>query len=130
MQKTVTHDDLLESIVKNEKEALDFGFYWENPEQILEQLESECSEIRQALLNKDHANLKEEIGDLMHASISLCIFLNLNPTELLRDNIEKYQARYEKLVELVKKDGLENLKGKSMDVLMSYWNQVKKTEKG
>ena len=128
MQKSISHDDLLKEIVKQEKTSLEFGFYWESAEQILKQIESEAAEIREPLTRNNLSHLKEELGDLIYASICLCIYLNLDPTEILKDNIEKYQKRYDKLVHFVKQDGLDNLKGKSMDVLLSYWDKAKKAE--
>lgn len=120
-------DDLFKKIMVQEKESLEFGFYWENIEQLLEQVKSECDEVSEAYLKNDHKHLKEEIGDLINATISLSIFCNIDPKEVLIESIEKYQKRFDTLVELVKKDGLENLKNKSMEVLMSYWFKAKKT---
>lgn len=117
--------DLFEKITLQEKEALKFGFYWESVEQLLNQIESECEEIKTAWQKKDYPNLKEEIGDLISATISLCIFLKLDPLETLKESVEKFQIRYDTLVALVQKDGLENLVGKPMDVLMHYWDQAK-----
>ena len=118
--------DLLETIVQQEKASLEFGFYWENAEQILQQAESECHEIREALLKQDLSHIKEEVGDLINAAISLCIFLGFDPKSTLSDNIEKYQKRFDTLVSLVKAEGLDDLTHKPMDVLLRYWGEAKK----
>lgn len=123
MQKTA--EDLFKKIQQQEEEALNFGFYWESIDQLLEQIQSECREIKEASLLDDRAHLKEEMGDLINATISLSLYLGLDPFKTLKNNIEKFQQRYDRLVHLVKEDGLQDLKGKPLTILLSYWNKAK-----
>lgn len=123
-----TTKDLFKRIIEQEKAAFDFGFYWESVEQLLEQIKSECDEIQEATLKNDRAHLREEVGDLINATISLCIFLGLDPLETLSHNIEKFQLRYDTLVKIVKQEGLENLKNKPMDLLLAYWKKAKSVQ--
>lgn len=117
--------DLFERMSAQEKEALAFGFYWANHEQLLEQIRSECNEIQEALLQKDRTHLQEEIGDLINAAVSLCIFANFDPYETALKGVEKIQKRYDILVSKVKEDGLVNLRGKSVDEQLIYWEKAK-----
>lgn len=126
VEKTLESSKILERIVLQEKEAKKFGFYWESADQILAQIRSECSEIKEAIEKQDLGNLKEEIGDLMSATVSLCIFLSLDPIETLDKNVEKFQRRYDVLTALVKQDNLVNLQEKTVEVLLSYWDRAKK----
>lgn len=57
--------------------AKEFGFYWENFSQLIEQIQSECVEIQEAWDKKDIDHLQEEVGDLIQAAISLSIFFIL-----------------------------------------------------
>jgi uncharacterized protein YabN with tetrapyrrole methylase and pyrophosphatase domain len=118
-------DNLFKKIVAEEKNAKEFGFYWETIEQLIDQIKSECKEIKQAFDHNDEENLKEELGDLMHAAICLCVFFNFDPEKTLKDSIDKFQLRYSTLVKLVQDQGLSNLQGKSMDILLSFWDQAK-----
>lgn len=124
-----TTQDLLQKIITQEKTAAEFGFYWENVEQLFEQIQSECTEVKEAWLNQDNVHLKEEVGDLISAAISLCIFLKLDPAETLSESVEKFQHRYDSLVTLVNQDGLLHLKNKPMDILLDYWDKAKKVTK-
>lgn len=118
--------DLFERVIKEEQESLDFGFYWENLEQILEQVRSECLEIKEAYeKNKNGEHLKEEIGDLIHATLSLCVFCQCDPHETLEISLAKYQKRLKSLMEFAKKDGFNDLKNQPMDTLLSYWKKAK-----
>lgn len=112
-------------IEASESKAKAFGFYWENIDQLIEQIQSECLEIQEAWQKQDRGHLQEEVGDLLLAAISLAVFCKIDAEETLHKSLEKFQKRYARLVSLAEQDGHANLKGKSMEVLTNYWNQAK-----
>jgi len=116
---------LLKQIENQEKTARQFGFYWEHFSQLIEQIQSECLEIQDAWQKKDHRHLQEEIGDLMQAAASLAIFCEFDPHETLLMASEKFQKRYNKLVELAIQDGHVNLHDQSCEILLNYWKKAK-----
>lgn len=116
---------LLKQVEKLELEAQKFGFYWENFHQLIEQIQSECIEIQEAWDKENSLHLQEEIGDLIHAAISLAVFCKLDPHETLLKSIEKFKRRYDAVVQLVHSDGHEGLHKQSFEVLMDYWNRAK-----
>lgn len=118
---------LLEKIVALENEAADFGFQWENTTQIMEQIESECLEIKEHLDDESATLLlQEEIGDLMHAVLSLCVFCKLDPLETLQKTTDKFERRLTAVKEISRDQGLETLKGLSFERLMEIWKEAKK----
>jgi uncharacterized protein YabN with tetrapyrrole methylase and pyrophosphatase domain len=116
---------LLKEVEKQEKIARQFGFYWEHFSQLIEQIQSECREIEEAWQKKDRAHLQEEIGDLMQATASLAVFCAFDPHETLLKATEKFQKRYNKLVELALQDGHADLQHQSFEVLTDYWKKAK-----
>ncbi len=119
------NQDVIAVIAEHEEKAKAFGFCWDNIDQLLEQIHSECNEVKQAWLRGDVTSLEEEIGDLITATVSLAIFCNFNPQETLAKNNQKFQKRYDTVVSLVQADGLENLQGQPLSVLLSYWQKAK-----
>lgn len=117
--------NLLKEVEKQELVAKEFGFYWETIDQLLEQIISECHEIQEAYRKGDKAHLQEELGDLMSASVSIAVFCGACPVDTLKKSIDKFQKRYDKLVDLVKEDGRSDLKNQSFELLMSYWKRAK-----
>jgi uncharacterized protein YabN with tetrapyrrole methylase and pyrophosphatase domain len=107
-----------------EEEARQFGFYWERLDQLIEQIQSECQEI-QGVSPTNRIHLQEEVGDLLHAAVSLVIFCGFDPCETLLNSIEKFKKRFHKLIELANAEGHPNLQNQSTEVLMSYWNRAK-----
>lgn len=122
--------DILNRMKSLEQEADDFGFSWENTDQIVEQIKSELIEINahlhQGYDSGDKESLQEEIGDLFHAVMSLCVFCKLNPEQTLEKTTLKFERRLKAVKALAKKDGLSSLKGFDFDELMEYWNLAKK----
>ena len=121
--------ELLNRVGALEKEADDFGFSWENTSQIMEQIQSECLEIKEHLDGfkgeSNNSSLQEEIGDLLHAVFSLCVFCKLDPQDTLSQTLNKFERRLKRVKNLATDQGLENLKGHSFEELMLFWKQAK-----
>ncbi len=116
---------LLKKVEKQEIVAKEFGFYWENFSQLIEQIQNECIEIQEAWDKEDIDHLQEEVGDLIQAAISLAIFCELDPCETLLKSIEKFQRRYDVVVQIARSEGHENLHKQSFETLMDYWKRAK-----
>lgn len=120
---------LLDKVVFLEEEASNFGFSWENTAQIMQQIRSECLEIEEHLSDglerADSINLQEEIGDLMHAVFSLCVFCKFNPQQTLAQTLDKFERRLNAVQSIAHEQGLEHLEGHSFDELMNIWDKAK-----
>lgn len=121
--------NLLDKVVTLENEAADFGFKWENTDQIMAQIQSECLEIKehldQGLNETNQGKAQEEIGDLLHAVFSLCVFCNLNPAETLSQTLNKFERRLNAVKIIAQERGATHLKGYSFDKLMELWDTAK-----
>ena len=117
--------NILEKLTKLEHEADNFGFKWEGPHQIIEQIKSEAAEIDVHLKDGDRNKLQDEIGDLLHAAFSLCLFCQFDAEETLTKSVNKFETRYRIVEKLAKEQGLHNLHGLSFEELMNFWDQAK-----
>lgn len=129
MQDSLNEGCLFKQLEKQEQVAKDFGFYWENFSQLIEQIQSECIEIQEAWDSKNTDHLQEEVGDLIQAAISLAVFCKLDPRETLSKSMEKFQRRYDAVVQLARSEGNENLHNQSFETLMDYWKRAKSKTK-
>lgn len=114
---------VIEEIIKLENKANDFGFSWPNLQMIIDQITSECEEIKQELDNDER--LQEEVGDLMHAVFSLCVYLKLDPQLVLQKTAHKFDNRLSKVIELAQEQGYKDLQGQDIQVIMEFWNKSK-----
>lgn len=117
----------MKKAVKIEQEALDFGFDWPNYQMILDQIISECQEVSETITeNQGRERLQEEIGDLMLATVELCMFFKLDPEEVLDKSADKFKKRLDEMMGLVRASGRQSLRGESIEVALDFWRQAKK----
>lgn len=119
--------ELLDKISALEEEASQFGFKWQSAEQIMHQIYSECDEIKEQLDKKEvnQTDLQEEIGDLLHAVFSLCIFCKFSPSVTLEETLTKFERRLRAVKWIAKERGLMNLEDLATDELMHIWDKAK-----
>jgi len=123
--------NVLKELIALELEAKHFGFVWPNQYMILDQIIDECREIREEIdLQAPTKKVQEEIGDLLHAVMSLCIFSGFDVEDTLGKVNEKFSRRMRLLKKVAHKHGLENLSGKNIEYMLSLWQEVKVLEKG
>ena len=118
----------LKKMAALEREAADFGFKWETPEQIKQQITSEIAEIEVHIHDQDRVKLQEEIGDLLHAVFSLCVFCQFDPEETLTNSVDKFERRFNHVKQIAAQKGLTSLNGKSFTELMQIWDEAKKRD--
>jgi len=121
---------MLDRLSALENQANHFGFKWDNTDQIMTQIQSECLEIQVHLKDSKtkevNEELQEEIGDLLHAVFSLCIFCKLDPHTTLELSVAKFDRRLSAVMQIAKEQGLSTLQGHSFQDLMMFWDQAKK----
>jgi uncharacterized protein YabN with tetrapyrrole methylase and pyrophosphatase domain len=93
------------------------------------QIQSECVEVNEHLVDEmteaKKADLQDEIGDLLHAVFSLCVFCKLSPKDTLMKTLEKFEQRLNAVKAIAEEQGLASLNGYPFDELMVIWQQAK-----
>lgn len=119
----------LQKLIYLEQDSRKFGFDWPDHFMILDQIIDECREVRDEIdQGSNKEKLQEEIGDLLHSVISLCVFSGFDVVETISKTNAKFSRRMQLLKELTKQKGLENLQGQSIDFMLNLWREVKKIE--
>lgn len=122
--------DKLTDLIYVEKDARDFGFNWSNIDMILDQVISECKEVKDAISNQEsNERVQEEVGDLLHTAISLCIFAGFDIEQILEKATRKFNSRMVALKDLTKQQGLTDLQGQPMDYMLDLWAKAKTLSK-
>ena len=119
----------LDRLITLEKDARDYGFEWHDIDMILDQAISECAEIRDAIENKTATDAQEEIGDLLHTAISVCIFAGFDTKETLDKAAKKFTARMNALKIIASERGFTSLKTQNTEFLLELWAEAKKLTK-
>ena len=97
-------------------------------EDVLDKLQEELAEVRDAVAAQDKRALREELGDLLFSGVNVCRFLGFNAEELLRENVRKFERRFAAVEQRVLAAG-GVLRDTATDELEMHWAAVKKAEK-
>ena len=109
-----------------QKKAAKVGFDWKQPEQIIEKIEEELQELKEAMASGDEAHVEEELGDLLFAVVNLSRFRNSTPAEeLLARANKKFIQRFQYIERTIEKRG-DTLQETSIEEMERIWNESKK----
>jgi uncharacterized protein YabN with tetrapyrrole methylase and pyrophosphatase domain len=122
----MSNNSSLNNLITADNAACDFGFEWPDADMIIEQAISECYEVKQALERQESkAKIQEEIGDLLHTAVSLCLFAGFDVDETIDKSAQKLSLRINTLKELAKARSLTTLKDETIMLKLQLWDEVK-----
>jgi MazG family protein len=104
------------------------GFEWDEIGGVVDKLDEELAEVKEAMAQKDASAIREELGDLMFSVVNLSRYLGHEPEELLNENIAKFMRRFQCLENRLHAEGRE-IEKCSLTELDAVWNAVKAAEK-
>ncbi|MFA7257455.1 MAG: nucleoside triphosphate pyrophosphohydrolase [Kiritimatiellales bacterium] len=104
------------------------GFEWDEIGGVVDKLDEELAEVKEAMEHKDVSAIREELGDLMFSVVNLSRYLGHEPEELLNENIAKFMRRFQCLENRLHTEGRE-LEDCPLNELEAVWNAVKAAEK-
>lgn len=117
----------IEKLISLEKEARNFGFDWPDSHMVIDQAISECEEVRDAIKQgESKERIKEEVGDLIHTAISVCMFLGFTVEETTDIVSDKFAKRFSHVKKIANERGFKTLKGQTTEELIEIWNEAKK----
>ncbi len=107
--------------VKVQDRAKKVGFDWENIEQVMEKLEEEIQEFKEA---KTLEEKKHELGDILIAATNLGRFTGIDPEEALHEAVDRMIRRFN-YIEKKAKETNQNLEEMSLESMDRYWEEAK-----
>lgn len=103
------------------------GFDWKSPSDVLEKIDEEIAEVKEAMSRSetpDRAALTGEIGDLLFAVASLARKLEIDPEIALREALDKFRSRFDLMEREIRQQG-ETFEQYTLEELESIWQRVK-----
>jgi len=105
------------------------GFDWGETAGVVEKIEEELAELREAIAGGRTDRIEGEIGDMFLSLVNLCRFTRVNPEDALRSSLERFAARFSFIEESLKKEG-RSPREATMEEMDQLWNRAKETERG
>ncbi|MFA5467850.1 MAG: nucleoside triphosphate pyrophosphohydrolase [Sphaerochaetaceae bacterium] len=118
--------DKLEYALKMQKKMQGFGFDWPDVKGVLDKIDEERLELVQAISKGDKAEIEEELGDLLFATVNLARYLNLSPSLALHRSNHKVQNRFKALAAICEARGVD-LNSANVAVLNEIWEEIKES---
>ena len=103
------------------------GFDWARTDSVLDKVEEEVAELRQAVQHESQSRAAEEMGDLLFTMANLSRKLGIDPEVALRQANAKFTARFDAMERHLAERG-RSLQDASLDEMEGGWQHVKSHE--
>jgi MazG family protein len=113
---------------KLQKRAARVGFEWARPVDVLDKMEEEIAEMREAIAGGREEEIKDELGDLFFVLTNFGRMLGADCEESLRHANSKFTRRFQGIERELKARG-KSFEQSSLDEMEQIWQDEKKKEK-
>ncbi len=110
--------------LKLQEKAARVGFDWTKAGPILDKIEEEIGELREAMDKRDGDAMKDEFGDVLFALVNLGRHLKIDAEAALAGTNEKFRRRFHHVERALKASG-RSLDASSLDEMEALWQQAK-----
>lgn len=111
--------------LKLQKRAATVGFDWSEAEPILDKIEEEIGELRDALRIGRTAEIEDEYGDLLFALVNLGRHLEIEAETALSGTNQKFLSRFRYIEQQLAAQG-KTVQEASLDEMETLWQKAKK----
>ena len=133
-KKANKNNHLLDTIEKNipamlrsikiQKKASSMKFDWKDLNDVINKVDEELNELKEAIDNKNKFHIEEELGDLLFTIVNLSRHLKLDPEQTLRKSNNKFISRFNIMENILDEKKIEWHDLKKSD-LLNLWNEAK-----
>ena len=114
----------LSRALKIQKRASSVGFDWSYLAPVLDKVDEELQEVREAIASGEQAAISDELGDLLFATVNVARHLKVNPETALRAANIKFSERLQCVEQQAREQGM-TLSDCSEAQLDALWNLAK-----
>lgn len=110
---------------KMQRRVAKVGFDWKDVRPVLDKVEEEFREFREALLEGNDAHAAEELGDIIFALVNVARHHNISAEEATRSTTYKFARRFRYIEDKFNELGKDITKA-SLEEMDLYWEESKK----
>ena len=115
----------LTEALKLQQRAAKVGFDWSEPAPILDKIEEEIGELREALAQGSPDKVKDELGDLIFAVVNIGRHVEVEPEQALRGTNTKFRRRFRFIEQELEAAG-ETVDEATLERMEELWQAAKK----
>ncbi|MCG6550716.1 MAG: nucleoside triphosphate pyrophosphohydrolase [Candidatus Magnetominusculus sp. LBB02] len=102
------------------------GFDWNKTAEVIDKLDEEISEFKEAALQNDPAKVEAELGDILFTIVNIARFIQTNPEEALRKTINRFIGRFQYMEQTAKNRSKQPLSAMTMAEMDALWEEAKR----
>lgn len=118
----------LTEALKLQEQAARAGFDWSDPAPILDKIEEEIAELREAMAEGKPEKVSDELGDLIFALVNIGRHVKADPEDALRGTNTKFRRRFNHIETSLTENG-ETLQEASLERMEDLWQAAKRIER-
>jgi ATP diphosphatase len=118
----------LTEALKLQSRAAKVGFDWSEAEPILDKIEEEIGELREALRDGEQDKVADELGDLIFALVNIGRHVKADPEDALRGTNTKFRRRFSYIETELEKSS-QSLEAATLDRMEELWQAAKAIER-
>ena len=113
--------------LKLQEKAARVGFDWREAKPILDKIEEEIGELREAMADDDKEAMTDEFGDVLFALVNFGRHLGIDAETALRQTNEKFRRRFHHIEHELNKAG-SSLEEADLDRMEELWQAAKQSD--
>ena len=110
---------------KAQKKVARVNFDWKKMEDVIEKVEEEIRETKEAIQSQDGQAIEDEIGDLLFAAVNLARKCDIDAEGALQKATDKFCKRFNRLEDELRRQG-KKLGETDLTEMDQIWEQIKK----
>jgi MazG family protein len=107
------------------------GFDWPDVSSVIQKLEEEAEELKAAVAaaNPSHAEVSEEVGDLLFAVVNVARLVGVDPESSLKAANRKFRRRFKHIENRLQEQGRKPADS-TLGEMDALWDEAKQIERG
>ena len=114
----------LTEALKIQEKAAKVGFDWKEAEPILDKIEEEIGELREAMASGNKTAVADELGDLIFATVNIGRHVGADPEMALRRTNTKFRNRF-RYIETSLEANREDINAATLERMEELWVEAK-----
>lgn len=110
---------------KLQKRTATVGFEWPEIQGVIDKLEEELAELKEAIADNHQEHMEEELGDYLFSVVNLARRLGIDSEAALSKTNLKFIQRFQYIEEQARKTN-RTLEKMSLEEMDAYWDEAKK----
>ncbi len=108
--------------------AAEYHFDWPDAVSVLDKLDEEIAELREAVSRGHRDDIEDELGDVLFVAVNLARKLDLDAEAAMRRVNEKFIRRFQHVLERMREDR-QHFSPEQIERMEGYWQEAKQREK-